>query len=288
VTRSTPGSADAMTKADPRTRVLASGLAFPEGPAFAPDGTLWCVELKGGALVRISDGEAPLSFPVGGAPNGLVIDRRGRFWFCDADACAIRRFDSATNACEVVARSTPDQRLHRPNDLAFDRLGRLIFTCPGDSRHQPTGQVWRLDVDGSLHCVADGLYFPNGLAFADDGKTLVVAATYRHRLCRGAWDLLTGTWRNPSPFADMGGPVGPDGMALSSDGSMMVAVYGQSAIKRVTAEGKVETCFHTTGENPTNCAFDPSGRLGLIVTEAQRGEILAFPNVALGFPLFTP
>ncbi|MBL8231953.1 MAG: hypothetical protein JNL98_25880 [Bryobacterales bacterium] len=31
-------------------RVLLEDLAFPEGPAFAPDGSLWCVELHGGAL----------------------------------------------------------------------------------------------------------------------------------------------------------------------------------------------------------------------------------------------
>ena len=27
-------------------QILAEGLAFPEGPAFAPDGSLWLVELK--------------------------------------------------------------------------------------------------------------------------------------------------------------------------------------------------------------------------------------------------
>ena len=30
--------------------VLATGLRFPEGPVFTPDGALWCVELKGGGL----------------------------------------------------------------------------------------------------------------------------------------------------------------------------------------------------------------------------------------------
>lgn len=34
--------------------VLASGLAFPEGPAFDRDGTLWCVEAKGASLVRLT------------------------------------------------------------------------------------------------------------------------------------------------------------------------------------------------------------------------------------------
>src|SRR5689334_10090947 len=35
-----------------KIEVLAEGLDFSEGPAFTPDGELWCVELKGGNLVR--------------------------------------------------------------------------------------------------------------------------------------------------------------------------------------------------------------------------------------------
>ena len=42
---------------DPAWRLLADGLDFPEGPAFAPDGSLWFVEYKGGRLVRLGGGQ---------------------------------------------------------------------------------------------------------------------------------------------------------------------------------------------------------------------------------------
>jgi len=285
--RSTPGWAGVMLDAQPGMHVLARRLAFPEGPAFAPDGALWCVTLKGGALVRIAGTEVQ-TVSVGGAPNGLAIDRAGRLWFCDADACAIRRFDPSTGTCEVVVASTEGRLLNRPNDLAFDKLGRLVFTCPGESRQEPTGELWRVDRDGFLTRIAEGLYFPNGLAFADDGTTLVVAETYRQRLWRGSWDLQTGTWEKPFPFAALGGPVGPDGMALAADGALLVAIYGQSAVKRLASNGQLEAGFRTPGAHPTNCAFDPSGRLGLVVTEAERGEVLSFPSAGEGTPLFAP
>ncbi len=38
--------------------LLLDGLHFPEGPAFAPDGSLWLVELQGGALVRYANGHS--------------------------------------------------------------------------------------------------------------------------------------------------------------------------------------------------------------------------------------
>ncbi len=57
-------------------RVLASGLDFPEGPAFDPQGDLWCTELLGGNLVRWREAEV-LRIPVDGRPNGLAFDRQG-------------------------------------------------------------------------------------------------------------------------------------------------------------------------------------------------------------------
>jgi sugar lactone lactonase YvrE len=52
-------------------QILAEGLAFSEGPAFAPDGSLWLVELKGGNLCRWSEGTLS-RIPVGGEPNGII------------------------------------------------------------------------------------------------------------------------------------------------------------------------------------------------------------------------
>ncbi|MCK4602367.1 MAG: hypothetical protein KAU28_07860, partial [Phycisphaerae bacterium] len=65
-------------------QVLADDLAFPEGPAFGPQGALWCVELQGGGMARWRGGRCE-RFKTGGAPNGLTVDKQGRLWFCDSD-----------------------------------------------------------------------------------------------------------------------------------------------------------------------------------------------------------
>src|SRR5262245_42507834 len=49
--------------------ILAQGLDFPEGPAFAPDGGWWLVELKGGNLTRVAGGKLE-RFATDGAPPG--------------------------------------------------------------------------------------------------------------------------------------------------------------------------------------------------------------------------
>jgi gluconolactonase len=262
--------------------VLAEDLSFPEGPAFAPDGSLWCVELKGGNLVRWHAG-ALERFATDGEPNGLAFDHRGVAWFCDAGQGAIRTFDPATNTFTTIFDRIDDVPLFRPNDLAFDAAGNLVFTCPGDSRTEPTGYVCCLAPDGTLTKIANQMYFPNGLAFTADGNELVIAETYRHRLWRGRW--VRTQWLDAQPWVDLGAPPGPDGMALGANGVIHVAVYRHGQIKRISAAGEMLTPYELPGQNPTNAAFDPSGKLGLVVTEAERGLLLSLPEAGAGAPL---
>ncbi len=274
-------------KSIPVIETLATELDFPEGPAFDSKGTLWCVELKGGSLVRFERGRIE-RMAVGGQPNGIAIGPHDEIWFCDAGQCAVRRYMPATGRLDTLASHVNGKLLNKPNDLAFDAAGHLVFTCPGGSELDPTGYVCCLGHDGSVKKIADGLYFPNGLAFVDRGTTLIMAETRRQRLWRGRWDAAEATWCDPHPWADVGGRVGPDGMAVGRDGLVYVAVYSAGQVKAVASDGTISRVFEVSGANPTNCAFDPSGRLGLVVTEAEKGSLLSLPGLGPGLPLFIP
>lgn len=260
--------------------VLASGLRFPEGPAFAADGTLWWVEVEGGGLGwlrQTATGQVERGFvATGGRPNGAAIGRDGLIWFCDQGECAIRRLDPATGTTETIVSEINGERLGKPNDLAFDLAGNLVFTCPNDARAEPNGYVCWLARDGRLSKIAESLYFPNGLAFLDDGR-LVIAETYRHRLWIGGWDVAIGRWIDPRPWVEVGGPIGPDGMAVGPDGLLHVALFGQGVIARIDAAGNIVGRSETPGARPTNCCFDPARPGRMIVTEAERGEMLVRP-----------
>jgi len=270
---------------DARVRVLLDGLAFPEGPAFDLDGNLWCSEIRAGNLVRY-DASGPRRFASGGRPNGVTFDAHGVAWTCDAEHSAIRCFDPRTETWTIAVDRIDGEPLARPNDLAFDRAGTLVFTCPGNSREQATGYVCALRPDGSISRIGDNLQFPNGLAFVDGGASLVVAETFRQRLWKGAWDAATARWIDPQPYADVGGPIGPDGMALDAQGVMWVAVCGSWQVKGVSPSGDIVEVVNLPGSVPTNAAFDPSGRLGLVVTESDRGLLLSVSGLGPGAPLF--
>ena len=270
--------------------VLAEGLAFPEGPAFDLQGALWCVELQGGGLVRWREGRLE-RFDTGGAPNGLTVDRRGRLWFCDSDdkINAVRRLLPDSGQVETVCDAADGRPLNKPNDLAFDTAGNCLFTCPNYSDAEPPGFVCCLAPGGSATVIGKDFQFCNGLALTDGGKSLVVAETQTNRLWKGPWDSAELRWLDPEPWGDVGepgGPGGPDGMAFGADGMLYVAVYGSGQIRVVGPDGVVARSYDLPGQNPTNCAFDPSGELGLVVTEAQNGLLLALPDVGPGAALF--
>ena len=271
----------------PEPRVLASGLDFPEGPAFAPDGTLWCVEARGGALVQWSE-RGLARHDSRGLPCGLAFDGDGRAWFCDAQQKAVRSLDPERNTWTTQATNVDGAPLNAPNDLAFDAVGNLVFSCPGDSRFEPTGSVCCLRPNGSVTTLRGDLYFPNGILFSADNQTLMVAETYGRRVWKGAWDANSATWSDAQPWAELLGEPGPDGLALGADGLVYVAALRAGVIKVVDAGGLVVAQHPVPGPRPTNVAFDPSGALGMVVTEAEHGALLSYPWLGPGHAPFRP
>jgi len=256
---------------------LADGLAFPEGPCFAPDGRLWWVEIEGGCLgVRDRVGQI-VRVDVGGRPNGATCDARGRLWFTDQGQNSIRCHDPATGTTETVCDQCGGVDLGKPNDLAFDAAGNLVFSCSNDARKEPVGYVCCMAPDGAVTRIAERLYFPNGLAFSADGQQLVVAETYRQRLLAGTWDPTTRQWTDMRVLANVRGPVGPDGMAFDDQGRLHVAIFGQGVVAVLDADGHHLGPLTVPGDLPTNLAFDPAGDLGLVVTEVVTGALWSLP-----------
>ena len=71
-------------------------------------------------------------------------------------------------------------------------------------------------------------------------------------------------------------------MALGVDGLLYVAVFGSGRVEAVDENGGIAMIFNLPGSNPTNVAFDPTGHLGLVVTEAERGVLLSLPELGPG------
>ena len=58
--------------------LVASGLGYPEGPVYQPDGSILLVDIKGEQLTRVkADGTAEQVVPIKGGPNGAALGQDG-------------------------------------------------------------------------------------------------------------------------------------------------------------------------------------------------------------------
>ncbi|MCE2487267.1 MAG: SMP-30/gluconolactonase/LRE family protein, partial [Desulfurellaceae bacterium] len=114
--------------------VLTDGLKFPEGPVWAPDGTLYVTEIQAGCITAITADGAKRSFAdTGGAPNGAALGSDGYLYVTNnggRDPGCIQRIDSGGKV-EVVYDSCQGQPFQGPNDLVMDAHGGFYFTDPG-------------------------------------------------------------------------------------------------------------------------------------------------------------
>ena len=127
------------------------------------------------------------------------------------------------------------------NDLAIDVEGRVYvgnfgYDFHGGEAQKPT-YLHRVDADGSISVAADDVEFPNGTVIVDDGRTLIVAETFRCRLT--AFDRgPDGRLSNRRVFAETGDRQ-PDGICADAEGAIWVSSLNTGDFFRVLEGGEV-------------------------------------------------
>jgi gluconolactonase len=292
----------------PKLREIASGLAFPEGPVWMPDGSVIVVEIEAGRVTRIGpDGAKRTLAEPGGGPNGAAIGPDGRLHVCnnggfewhkvagltvpghqahDYSGGRIERVDLASGAVEVSYRRCGDHALRGPNDLVFDRSGGFWFTDHGKirERDRDRGGVYWARADGSeIREVVYPLDSPNGIGLSPDGTRLYVAETFTGRVFW--WDVAgPGELRRAPDLLGHGGTllVGLpelqllDSLAVDSAGNVCVATIVNGGITVISPDGgRVE---HVPLPDPlvTNLCFGGPDLRTAYATLSGTGRLVAF------------
>ena len=267
---------------DRSVSLFATGLKFPEGPAFDRDGNLFVVNVDTGDISKITpEGQVKTFVNTGGVPNGAKFHANGDLYVADRNRGIIAV--SPKGNLQIVIDNYQGKKFNGPNDLVFDSTGDLYFTDPhGSSAENPLGCVYRLSAKGEMSLFASGLPYPNGLVLSRDGKDLFVAITRKNRILRY---LLDPPIRS-TIFSQLSGGWGPDGMALDVEGNLYVAHYGGGEVLILNPKGDLLERVLVNGLRPTNVAFGGPGRKTLYATEVDTGSVYRFNTDYPGLPLY--
>src|SRR6187551_206888 len=288
-------------------RVLATDLAFPEGPVVMPDGSVVLVEIRAQQLTRVwPDGRKEVVAKIPGGPNGAAIGPDGKCYIAnnggfewhrenghirpltqarDYAGGRIERVDLATGAVEVLYAACGDVPLKGPNDLVFDAHGGFYFTDLGKRRPRDmdVGAVYYAKADGSFITeVAYPMVTPNGIGLSPDGNTLFVAETEAARLWAFAIEApgVVKKEKWPSPHggrivAGMGGYQRFDSLAVQADGRICVATLVNGGITVISPDGRHVEHHPMPDPMTTNICFGGPDRKTAYITLSWTGRLVA-------------
>ncbi|MCU0266351.1 MAG: SMP-30/gluconolactonase/LRE family protein, partial [Actinomycetia bacterium] len=218
----------------PPLRVYDVGGPGPEDVLVDPaDGSVLTGTADGRVLrLQPEAGSVRLVTNTGGRPLGLEWLPDGRLLVCDAHR-GLLAVDPGRRKVEVLATEAAGRPLGFCNNAAVAADGTIWFTDSSARfgiehwkadilEHSGTGRLLRLDPDGSLEVVADGLHFPNGVALAEGngGPQVFVAESGSYALSQRSADA---TDPDLVPVID-NLPGFPDNVATGSDGLVWVAL----------------------------------------------------------------
>ncbi|MEA2673465.1 MAG: hypothetical protein QOI92_657, partial [Chloroflexota bacterium] len=176
--------------------------------------------------------------------------------------------DGPVRRAATVREARPEIRF---NDGKCDPAGRFwAGTMPYDEA-SPVGSLYRLDFDGTVARLLDGVTISNGLAWSGDGTTLHYIDTPTRRVDAFSYDAATGEIANRRTAIEIPESAGsPDGMAIDAEDGLWVALWGGSAVHRYV-NGKLDRVVALPVSQPTSCAFGGTNLDELYITSAWKG-----------------
>jgi sugar lactone lactonase YvrE len=193
--------------------------------------------------------------------GGLIVATRGQ----------IATFSLATG--ELGGFTSVDERPSmRLNDGAVDRQGRFwVGSMHSERQSEPHGSLYRFDPDGTVHTMDTGITVSNGLGWSPDQRIFYFVDTFRRFVY--AYDYSAkGSIGNRRVFVETTEADGyPDGLAVDSEGHVLVAFWGGWKIVRYDPDGRREREIRFPVANPTACAFGGANLDELYVTSARLG-----------------
>lgn len=252
---------------------LTQGYGLIEGPVWDPErGLLFSDVLFGGVFAVTASGAVSDVFEhrrgIGGmslhAEGGLVVSGRN---------IAFKSFSGGPTV-ELLDRDEAGGNVGY-NDITTDEAGRVYAGSLGsspvfdDGRGPQAGNLYLIDLDGRSRQVATDIQLTNGLGFSPDGKILYHSDSRRRTVFCYAVEA-DGSLGAKAPFVktERGSP---DGLVVSEDGAVWVALAGGSAVGVYEPGGNLRSYLDIPQPMCTSVCFGGADLKDLYVVSGSEG-----------------
>jgi len=224
-----------------------------------------------------------------GQPVGAIVPRAGG-GLALAARDGFLAMDPGTGSLSMLAGVEPDIPGNRMNDGACDRAGRFFAGTMAEDESPGAGALYLLTADHQVTRLVAGVGISNGIGWSPDDRRMYYIDSLTYRVDLFDYDPGTGAIGNRRTFASLGaGQVMPDGLAVDSEGSVWVALWGGSEIRRYAPDGRLTLSVDVPAANVTSCAFGGPGLRTLYLTTAagpgrSGGALFACQVPAAGLP----
>jgi D-xylonolactonase len=237
-----------------------------ENPLWHPveERLYWC-DIPKGRLFRF-DPTTGVSEPwFAGRPiGGFTIQADGSLLlFMDRGTIAVLRDGNLTE----VIREIEAERLSRFNDVIADPRGRVF--CGTMSSNASRGRLYRLDLDGAIQLLLEGIGCSNGMAFTLDHRALYHTDSFARAIYLFDYDIDEGRLSNRRVFATFDEADGlPDGITLDAEGRLWVALWDGACIARLHPNGQISDKIVLPTDKVSSLTFAGSNYSEIYITSA--------------------
>jgi gluconolactonase len=294
---------------------VAMGVKRPEDVVVARDGTVWLADQTSACARLNNDGSIIRVGRAGGAPNGINMDRQGRILIANfgGPEDPLQRLDPRTGEVELLVGELNGRRLfgcNYPLVDSHDRIwcshstwGSLDAAWDG----QDDGLVFRVDNNGTVTVVAQGIKFANGMAFDAGEKHLYVCQTTSCDIVRyamradgslGAAEIYGPTLGLTHKQVQARRPITPalrnqlgatDGCGFDQDGNLWVTLVLANKVVAITPQGEVVTMLSDPDgkimHSPTNVSWGGPDLCDLYIGSVTRDYVVKVRSPVPGLPL---
>ena len=248
---------------------------FTEGPALAPDGSIFFSDI-GNAIYRyeLKSGKTELFRKPSGRSNGTMFNQKGELIAAEGANTGGNRRISITSGIKggkdgevkTLSAGFEGKKFNSPNDLAIDAGGNVYFTDPryvgSEPRELDFEAVFFIKPDGTTTIATREVQKPNGILVSPDGKHVYVSDNN----AEGNRMLLSfdvgegGKLGGKKVLHDFVTGRGIDGMTLDTNGNIYAtAGTGDKAGIYVFSPAGNQLAMIPTPGDPTNCVFGGGG-----------------------------